>query len=50
MQDWVVWIISLFRTAINWMAQMYIFDVPIIAILIAITLLGVTIRALLYKA
>lgn len=50
MNDWVAWFISLIRTAVNWMSQMTIFDVPIIAILIAITLMGVTIRALLYKA
>lgn len=50
MNDWLAWFISLFRTAINWMSQMYIFDVSVIAILVAIFVMGVTLRALLYKA
>lgn len=50
MNDWLAWFISLIRTAINWMSQIYIFDVSVIAILVAIFIMGVTLRALLYKA
>lgn len=50
MNDWLTWFISLIRTAVNWMSQMYIFDVSLIAIIVAIFLMGVTLRALLYKA
>ena len=50
MNDWLAWIISLIRTAINWMSQMYIFDVPVISIIVGIFVLGVLLDALLYKA
>lgn len=50
MNDWLAWFISLIRTAVNWMSQMYIFDVPLIAFIVAVFLMGVTLRALVYKA
>ena len=50
MNDWLAWFISLIRTSVNWMAQMYIFDVPLIAFIVAVFLMGVTLRALVYKA
>lgn len=50
MNDWLAWFISLIRTSVNWMSQMYIFDVPVIAIIAAIFVMGVIIDALLYKA
>lgn len=50
MNEWLSWFISLIRTAVNWMAQMYIFDVPLIAFIVAVFLMGVTLRALVYKA
>lgn len=50
MNDWVSWFISLFQTFVAWLEQMYIFDVPLISVIVAFFLMGVTLRALLYKA
>lgn len=50
MQSWVAWFVSLITTAVNWMTQMTIFDVPLIGIIAAVFVMGVMIDALLYKA
>lgn len=50
MNEWLAWFISLIRTSVDWLSQMTIFDVPVIAILAAIFVMGVIFRALLYKA
>lgn len=50
MNDWVIWFISLGRTFLTWMSYCTIFGIPLIAFIIAVFLMGVTLRALLYKA
>lgn len=50
MNDWIVWFIALWRNVVVWMTNSQIFGIPLIAFIIAVFLMGVTLRALLYKA
>lgn len=50
MQEWMAWFISLIQTCINWLTQMKLFDVPLMSILVGLFIMGVVLRALLYKA
>lgn len=50
MTIWLSWFIALWRTSVTWLTQHEILGVPLIAFIIAIFIMGVTLRALLYKA
>ena len=50
MNEWLAWFISLIQTSVAWLSQMKLFDVPVIGIIAAIVIMGVILRALLYKA
>lgn len=50
MQDWVAFFLSTWEMSINWLEQMTIFGVSLIEFIIATFVLGVILRALLYKA
>lgn len=47
--DWVIWFISLFQTTVQWLGDMQILGVSVLWIIIASFLMGVLVRALLYK-
>ena len=50
MQDWVNWFYTLIRTAVDWLISIQLFGTPVLYIFIGIAILGVILRALLYKA
>lgn len=50
MQDWLNWFISLVSTSVDWLSQMQIFGVSVLSFLIGLVIMGVVLRALLYKA
>lgn len=50
MNEWLAWLISLIQISVSWLSQMKLFDVPVMAILVSIFIMGVIFRALLYKA
>lgn len=46
----LAWIYALLETTIQWLTQMEILGVPLLAILVAIFLMGVILSAVLYKS
>lgn len=50
MVDWFNWFVALGSTAIDWLATMEIFGVPVIVFIISIFVMGVLLDAILYKA
>lgn len=49
MQEWIQFFVALLATTVQWLTQMQIVGVPVFWILIAGFILGVLIRALLFK-
>lgn len=50
MQEWMNFFINVFRLCVQWLTTVKIFDVPVLAVLAGICVMGVLLRALLYKA
>lgn len=50
MQEWFNWFVSIGATTIQWLETMQIFGVPLISFIICIFVMGVILRAALYKA
>ena len=48
--SWLAWLYALFQTSIQWLTDMTILGVPVIAFLVAIFVMGVIMSAILYKA
>lgn len=49
MQEWFAFIITVGTEAISWLGAMQIFGVPVAGFIVGCFLLGVLLRALLYK-
>lgn len=49
MYEWIVWFIALFETTVQWLFSMEILGVSLAWILIATFILGVLVKALLFK-
>jgi hypothetical protein len=49
MQEWIQFFVALLATTVQWLTQMQIVGVPVFWILISGFILGVLIRALLFK-
>lgn len=49
MQDWVTFYISLMQTSVQWLASVSILGVPVLWIIGAAFLMGVLVRALIFK-
>lgn len=49
MQEWIQFFVALLATTVQWLTQMQIVGVPVFWILIAGFILGVLVRALLFK-
>lgn len=49
MAEWIAFFVSLFETCVQWLGSMEILGAPVLGILAAIFLLGVLLRALIYK-
>ena len=48
--QWINWLLSVILTAANWLRSTTLLSVPLLYILIAIAIMGVIIRALIYRA
>lgn len=49
MQEWIQFFVALLATTVQWLTQMQIVGVPVFWVLIAGFILGVLVRALLFK-
>lgn len=47
---WINWCLSVIVTGVNWLKSCTIMNVPILYLLIGIFVMGVVIRAVLYRA
>lgn len=50
LDDWAQWFASIVITAVHWLVNISIFDVPVLHILLAIIIMGVVIRAIPFRA
>lgn len=48
--SWLNWCLSVIVTGVNWLRTCTIMNVPILYILIAVSIMGVVIGALIYRA
>lgn len=50
MSDWLSWFISLISVSVDWLSSVSIFGVSVLSFLVSLVIMGVVLRALLYKA
>lgn len=48
--SWINWCLSVIVTAVNWLKSATILNVPLLYLLLAIFVMGVVIRAILFRA
>lgn len=48
--NWISWALSVIVTAVNWLKSATLFNVPLLYLLLAIFVMGVVIRAVLFRA
>lgn len=48
--NWVNWLLSVIVTAVNWLKSSMLLNVPLLYLLLAIFVMGVVIRAVLFRA
>jgi hypothetical protein len=48
--QWINWCLSVFVTAVNWLKSATILNVPLLYLLLGIFVMGVVIRAILFRA
>lgn len=49
MAEWITWFIALFQTCVQWLSSMQIMGVSVLWIMIAAFIMGVLVRALIFK-
>lgn len=47
---WLTWCSSVIVSAVDWLAKITLFNVPVLYILLAIVVMGVVIRAIPFRA
>ena len=50
LNEWLNWCLSVVLTGVNWLRTCTLLGVPILYLLIAIFVMGVVIRAIIYRA
>ena len=50
MSHWMTWCMSVIVSAVDWLAKITLFNVPVLYILLAIIIMGVVIRAIPFRA
>ena len=50
MTEWFNWFVSCITTAVQWLETVQVFGVPVIAFIVSVFVMGVVLRAALYKA
>lgn len=48
--SWVNWLLSVIVTSVNWLKSAILLNVPLLYLLLAIFVMGVVIRAILFRA
>ena len=48
--DWLTWCLSVLTNGINWLKSAVLLGVPVLYIFIAIVVMGVVIRAIIFRA
>lgn len=48
--DWLTWLLSVMTSGINWLKSAVLLGVPILYILLAVVVMGVVIRAIIFRA
>ncbi len=48
--DWTTWCLSVLTNGISWLKSAVLLGVPVLYILIAIVVMGVVIRAIIFRA
>lgn len=48
--SWVSWLLSVIVTCVNWLKSSVILNVPLLYLLLGIFVMGVVIRAILFRA
>lgn len=48
--NWVNWLLSVIVTAVNWLKSSTLLNVPLLYLLLAIFVMGVVLRAVLFRA
>lgn len=48
--NWISWALSVIVTAVNWLKSVTLLNVPLLYLLLAIFVMGVVIRAVLFRA
>ena len=48
--NWISWALSVIVTAVNWLKSATLLNVPLLYLLLAIFVMGVVIRAILFRA
>lgn len=48
--SWINWCLSVIVTAVNWLKSTMLLNVPLLYLLLAIFVMGVVIRAILFRA
>lgn len=47
---WISWLLSVIVTGVNWLKSATLLNVPLLYLLLAIFVMGVVIRAILFRA
>lgn len=50
MQDWINWIVALCQTSVQWLASMQILGAPVLGIIAGVFIIGLIIRAVMYRS
>lgn len=48
--NWISWVLSVIVTAVNWLKSATLLNVPLLYLLLGIFVMGVVIRAVLFRA
>lgn len=48
--DWMTWCLSVMTNGISWLKSAVLLGVPVLYILIAVVVMGVVIRAIIFRA
>lgn len=48
--DWLTWLLSVMTSGVNWLKSAVLLGVPVLYILLAVVVMGVVIRAIIFRA
>lgn len=48
--DWLTWLLSVMTSGVNWLKSAVLLGVPVLYILLSVVVMGVVIRAIIFRA